>query len=376
MTLRVLTIGHSYVVAQNQAVPAAIAKDPRIDLTLAAPRFHHGDLQRLHLERTEHPDYRIVPLRAFFTRKNHVMWYHPLELKRLVRERFDVVHAWEEPYTLPGYQIARALRRDRARFLFRTAQSLVKRYPWPFSHFERATLARADGWVAGGGLVFDAMTSRGFPRTRGRVINLGVDTAHFKPLPAEQRDAIRRSLGITGPVVGFVGRLVEAKGPDVLMAALERVRSRWSLLVLGSGPYEERLRRWARARGWEDRVHIRLVAHDDVPRYLNVMDVLAAPSRTTPSWKEQFGRMVIEAFACGVPVIGSDSGEIPFVIGDAGIVVGEREIPEWARSIARLLESGSERQALADRGLARCRDHYDVQAIAKRYIDFYHELVA
>jgi glycosyltransferase involved in cell wall biosynthesis len=65
-------------------------------------------------------------------------------------------------------------------------------------------------------------------------------------------------------------------------------------------------------------VRIVKVAHDEVPAYLNAMDLLCAPSLTTPSWREQLGRMVVEALACGVPVISSDSGELPFVVADAG----------------------------------------------------------
>ena len=67
------------------------------------------------------------------------------------------------------------------------------------------------------------------------------------------------------------------------------------------------------------------------------MDILVAPSQTVSNWREQFGRMLIEAFACGVPVIGSDSGEIPYVIQDAGVVVGEKDELGWIAAIAELL---------------------------------------
>ena len=374
-SLRVLTIGHSYVVALNQAVPAAIARDPRIELTLAAPRFHYGDLRRIHLERLSHPDYDIVPLRAYLTRWNHVFRYESAGLRRLVKNgRFDIIHAWEEPYTWAGYQVGLAARASGARFMFRTAQSLVKRYPWPFSAFERGTRARADGWVAGGQLVFDAMTSKGFPVDRGRVINLGVDTNVFRPSSADARREVRASLGLEGPVIGYTGRLVAAKGLDVLMQALTGLDTPWSLLALGSGPYERRLRGWAARHGYENRVRVLLAKHDDVPRYLTAMDVLVAPSQTTPSWKEQFGRMVTEAFSCGVAVIGSDSGEIPNVIGDAGLVVGESDVAGWTAAIRRMLEDPTLREDLARRGYERCRARYSVTRIAERYVDFYQEL--
>ncbi len=374
--LRVLTIGHSYVVATNQAVPAAIAKDPDIDVTVAAPRFHYGDLRRLKLERLTHPDYEIVPLDAKLTRWNQLFWYDNGALRKLIRSGdFDVVHAWEEPYCLAGYQIARAVHKTACRFMFRTAQSLAKRYPWPFSEFERASVARADGWIAGGHLVYEAMVRKGFPSDTGRVITLGVDMEQFRPLDATERDKVRRSLGLVEPVVGFLGRLVRAKGLDLLMAALSQVREEWSLLVLGAGPYQEVFETWAARHRVRDRVRVLLARHDEVPRYLGAMDMLVAPSQTTPSWKEQFGRMVIEAFACGVPVIGSDSGEIPRVIGDAGIVVEEGDVNGWTRTIEQLLRDVATRGRLAERGLERCRANYSVDRIAERYIEFYRLLV-
>ena len=133
---------------------------------------------------------------------------------------------------------------------------------------------------------------------------------------------------------------------------------------------EGKILEWAKARGWGDRVRIMLAKHDEVPSYLGAMDLLVAPSQTTWHWKEQFGRMLIEAFACGVPVIGSDSGEIPYVIGDAGRVVGEKDVAGWAAAIVELLDSPDLRAELARRGLSRCQD-YAVTTLAEKYRDYY-----
>jgi glycosyltransferase involved in cell wall biosynthesis len=100
------------------------------------------------------------------------------------------------------------------------------------------------------------------------------------------------------------------------------------------------------------------------------MDMLLAPSQTTPHWREQFGRMIVEAFASGVPVIGSDSGEIPFVIGDAGHVVPEGDPTAWAQAILSLLQDPQARHVLAVRGLERVRQ-YSCPAVAAQFADFY-----
>ena len=373
--IRVLTIGHSYVVALNQQVPAALARNPGIDLTLAAPTFHYGDLRRIHLEKRDDPGYRIVALKARMTSKNHIFWYDHRALRQLIIEgRFDIVHAWEEPYTYSGYQIARATRGTNAKFVFLSLQNIAKRYPWPFRHFESETVRRADGWIAGGTLVREAMVAKGFPADTVRVIPLAVDTSAFRPLTVAHRQGVLDELGLSPPVIGFLGRLVEEKGFRVLMRALDNVQSPWSLLVLGSGPYKEVLEQWAKVRGLGDRVLVQLASHEEVPRYLAAVDMLVAPSQTLPHWKEQFGRMLVEAFACRVPVVGSDSGEIPFVIGDAGVVVPEADSDGWCHAITTLLTDHAERERLADAGHRRAATTFSVDRVAEQHLELFTQL--
>jgi|SRR5579864_9327098 len=377
--LRVLTIGHSYCVALNRALVREVARGSDFDITVAAPSSFSGDLRPIVLE-TEPPGspLRVVPLDTKLSRHIHIFSYDGAKLGALIREgQFDLVHAWEEPYVFAGYQIARALKNSSARFCFRTAQSYVKHYPPPFGYFERAVLARSQGWIAGASLVFEAMLKKGFPQEAGRILNLAVDVKEFRPLSPATCAEVLKEVGLEPPVVGFVGRLTKAKGLEILMQAMERIgHSRpWSLLLLGSGEYESKVREWAARNGWADRVKVMLVKHGDVPRYLGCMDLLVAPSQTMKNWREQFGRMIIEAFACGVPVVGSDSGEIPYVIGDAGKVVAEADVAGWANTIGQLLDSPAARQELRQRGLDSA-PKYSVATIAQQYREYYLWLAA
>jgi phosphatidylinositol alpha-1,6-mannosyltransferase len=102
--------------------------------------------------------------------------------------------------------------------------------------------------------------------------------------------------------------------------------------------------------------------------------VLCAPSQTTDGWREQFGRMLIEAFACGVPVVGSDSGEIPYVVADAGVVVGERDADGWKEAIARLLADPGLRTDFAGRGRRRAVASFAWPIVARQHLDFFDEL--
>jgi glycosyltransferase involved in cell wall biosynthesis len=106
------------------------------------------------------------------------------------------------------------------------------------------------------------------------------------------------------------------------------------------------------------------------------MDVLCAPSRTTAAWREQFGRMLIEAFACGIPVIASDSGEIPHVVGDAGIVVPEADADAWERAIAAVLADPVLRRDLSARGRARALSTFDWAVVARQHAGFFDQVIA
>jgi glycosyltransferase involved in cell wall biosynthesis len=108
---------------------------------------------------------------------------------------------------------------------------------------------------------------------------------------------------------------------------------------------------------------------------MNAIDVLCAPSQTASHWREQFGRMAIEAFACGVPVVASDSGEIPYVVGDAGLVVGEHDAAGFRAALADLLENPARRRELRERGLARAHDVYAWPRVARAHLEFIESLL-
>ena len=378
--MKLLAIGHSYVLAVNRSVLRALSDDHGFDVTVGAPQDFAGDLRPLRCEaEPEASNVRVVPLPVRASRYPHFSWYSPKAVRNLLKhEDFDVVSIWEEPFIVSGFQLAAAARRQNSgRFCFYSCQNLSKVYPPPFSWFERRTASWVDGWCAAGELVKETLSKRGFESGRGEVLPLAVDTSLFRPLTADGRHRQLRDLGLEGPVVGFVGRLVKAKGMSLLLDALSRIppSQPWSALFLGSGPEEETIRAWIRQHDAESRVRIKLVRHDEVPRYLGAMDILAVPSQTTPEWKEQFGRVIIEAFACGAAVIASDSGEIPHVVGDAGVIVPERDVGKWAAELGSLLGDTNRRAQLAERGLERAKQ-FSATSLAARYASFYRALAA
>ena len=370
-----LTIGHSYVVSENRrlAHEMAVQGRGRWRVTAIAPERYRGDMGPIHArpEPWEASDLHTVPVR--FDRFPHFMRYAGLAGE--MEGQWDLVHAWEEPYVAAGAQIASAVPAG-SRFVVSTFQNLDKQYPWPLAAFERSTMERADGWIAFGHLVKSALEHRPVYAARpSRIIPPGVDLNAFKP-DAAAGAATRGSLDWPDsvPVVGFLGRFEPQKGIETLCDALEQVRGSWHALFVGGGSLEPRLRRFERQHAPRVRV-VTGVPHEDVPQWLNAMTILCAPSLTTTAWREQFGRRLIEAMACGVPVAGSDSGEIPFVIGDAGTIVAEGNVAKWTAAIEAILGDPAARARSSAAGLDRARMHFGWPSVARAHLAWFEELL-
>jgi glycosyltransferase involved in cell wall biosynthesis len=117
-------------------------------------------------------------------------------------------------------------------------------------------------------------------------------------------------------------------------------------------------------------------AHSSTRCVLSVVHypVFGLPSETTPRWKEQFGHVLLEAMASGVPVIGSSSGYIPTVIEGAGVVFPEGDADALARELVRLIDDGPFRTSLIRKGHDAVADHYSHDVVARNLLEVYAEV--
>jgi glycosyltransferase involved in cell wall biosynthesis len=185
----------------------------------------------------------------------------------------------------------------------------------------------------------------------------GVDPELFSPANHPATQPFR--IGYAG------GRLVREKGIDILLRAVAGLPGNWKLHVLGSGPDKLRLQALAREMSIDARVRFDSpIPSTEVPQYLRQLDLVVLPSITRPNWKEQFGRVLVEAMACEVPVIGSNSGEIPNVIGDAGLIFPEGDVAALRAHIESLQRDPARRRELGRRGRARVLEHFTQARIA------------
>jgi glycosyltransferase involved in cell wall biosynthesis len=357
-------ISKALVVGAYQRKAEELAKLPELELMVVVPPawILEGKPQRL--ERSYTAGYQLAVEPIALNGHFHVHFYPRLR-RRFARFQPDLVHIDEEAYNLATFQALRLARRWHARSVFFTWQNLDRRYPWPFSAMERRVLRQADACIAGNEEAVGIQRRRGFAGPIEVIPQFGVDSELFSPAPAPRQ----------GFVVGFAGRLVEQKGLRVLCDAFEGLPSDCRLLLAGSGPLEAALRARAAAAGWADRLEISAAPSTAMPGLYNRMDCLTLPSLTTPAWKEQFGRAAVEAMACGVPVVGSDSGEIPHVLGEAGITVPEGDAQALAAALLRLREDGGERQRLAELGRKRAVECFSQAQVARRTYDLYKSII-
>jgi len=219
-----------------------------------------------------------------------------------------------------------------------------------------------------------------FVRTKAAVELIGTyanSTCHI-PFPVDclrfkREQVTRRESGENPITIGFLGRLVQGKGIQLLIESLPHLPERTRLLIVGKGPFANELQSLAmRLNVTQRTTFLPPVPYSEVPRVLNLMDVLALPSLSTKYWMEQCPRVLIEAMACEVPVVASDSGGIPEVIGNAGLLfrVGDRD--ELLNRLLECLKNDSLRVDMARKGRERAIALYDVPVIADRIAEAIH----
>ncbi|MBN1641887.1 MAG: glycosyltransferase family 4 protein [Anaerolineae bacterium] len=336
-----------------------------VELTVVVPPGWRDERGWLPLERAHTAGYRLLVLPMALNGSFHLHVYPQLRWA-IAESRPQIVHIDEEPYNLATWQAMRLALRAGARALFFSWQNIERRYPPPFSWLERWAFRQTDYAIAGNHDAVRVLRAKGY-RGPVRVIpQFGVDPALYGGAePATDTFAI-----------GYVGRLVPEKGIEDLLRAAAGLPGRWVLRMLGSGPDRERLSRVSDALGIADRVVFEgQIASSAVPDYLAQLQALVLPSRTQPNWREQFGRVLIEAMASGVPVIGSDSGEIPNVIGEAGLVYPEGDVDALRHHLRTLVENGTLWRDLARRGRQRVQAHYTQAQVAADTVAVYRELL-
>jgi len=359
---RLLVVSHPNVVTSNQEVYLELLH-AGWDVTCVVPASWRDDY---HPEGFE-PEVlaglegrvRFLPVALPGEPQRHFYLTLPA---RLIRElRPDVAFLEQEPFSVPAFQWGSALGRARVPYGLQADENLDRPFPWPARVIRKILLPRARCIAA------RSPRAGKLAREWGATGYIGV-VPHTVPRwePTARRGDPRFT-------VGFAGRLVPEKGLHDLIGAVARLDGPVRLLVLGDGPLRTEVESASLPNGSVE-VRTGLRSENMRDAYAE-MDVLALPSRTTPTWAEQFGRVLVEALLCGRPVVGADSGEIPWVIRSTGggLVFPEGDLAALAESLRRLQHSPEERESLAREGREAAVRQFSVQAAGRALDDLLQE---
>jgi glycosyltransferase involved in cell wall biosynthesis len=350
---RVLVVSHPAIVSVNQEVYRELASRGW-EVTIVVPsRWSHtyarGAVAPRALEGLEGA---LRPTRVAFAGRPQRHFY--LTRVRALCEQVepDVAFIEAEPFALSAAQWGFALKRLGVPFGVQAYENIDRDFPRPVRWLCSRVLADA-AFVAARSETAGQLARSWGARGEVEIAPPAVPAWPTTPPPADPDRAF---------TVGFAGRLVPSKGLLDLLAAVRMLSAPVELLLIGDGELRGQLEGQA-IPGSRVRV-LSGVSHEEMAEGYAQLDVLALPSLTTPTWKEQFGRVIVEALWCGVPVVGSDSGEIPWVIGltGGGLTFPEGDSRALAERLSTLRERPELRRQLAATGRSGVERLFSVSA--------------
>ncbi|MBO6517681.1 MAG: glycosyltransferase [Bacteroidia bacterium] len=200
---------------------------------------------------------------------------------------------------------------------------------------------------------------------------LGFDASLFS-IDDESRKRIRteNKVQTNDKLIAYFGRLTYAKGVHVLLEALSKLKQKgWTLMMdqfeeYSSG-YEKELQQLIEQHDLAKNVVFVNPSHLEISRYMNAADLVVVPSVSTGNWKEQYGRVIPEAMACGKTIIASASGAIPEILGEYGMLIEENQPDVLASTISSWL-NGENIVSKSPEEIARYSvDYFSIEAQVK-----------
>jgi len=381
--IRVLLVYHNASSPSAQSLFSEIGKEDDITLRVLAPARGWDPMNKRQVvtQPLSCDEYTLVTGRVFKAWKDYSKPYiFGLEREMLVF-RPHIIHIFYEATSKIVLQtlLYRKILLPRARVLYFGFENIfpdewfkkpyLRRYFWKFACRE------LDGGVYANSEGLKRLQELGLSANNSEVIYWGVPLEKFGFTDPSE---LKEEMGLSGKyIIGYVGRLEEGKGLETAIRALSLLPDDSILYFLGSGEEEGSLRSLASEMGLDDRVTFTSrVPEYEVPRHMSTFDILILPSESTGRWKEQFGRVIPEAMACTIPIIGSDSGAIPEVLGRKDVIFKEGDSEDLAEKISFLRGlPEEERRKMINKNEERAWAHFSLQGFSNKIHSFYRNLM-
>src|SRR5260370_19902211 len=361
--MRIVRIAHASLTPALRERERALARG-YTDVDLEVVTTNRWREAEVDVDAVDDDLFPVIEARPRFSKHIQLFAYEPRPIvAALRRHRPHLIDLNHEPYSVACAEVLTLCSwyAPQAVVVLQTCQNIFHRYPPPFNWLERRALRRVAAADVCSETVRELLRAKGFKKAVA-IVPFGVDTEAFCQRRANTRESKET------PTIGFVGRMLPGKGLNILADALAQLGSeKWNVLLVGDGSERKSFETALASRGLLDRARFTgAISYDRVPDLYQQMDMLVVPTQTTNRMREQFGRVLVEAMASGLPVIGSSCVAIPEVIDDAGLVVPEGDSAALAAALRRLLLDRTLREELGRAGRRRVMQHYSWDRVADK----------
>lgn len=293
-----------------------------------------------------------------------------LGLEKLASE-FDIFHS-ADPHYYYTYQLAKLKMAQKIRRLIITSWETI-----PFNNEKTLAKRKIKYFSLIWADVFLCYTERAkrvliqerVDESKIRVIKLGVDLNRFKPTSRKKKQRL---------TILFVGRLIKEKGILDLLQSFFYLKKEGfkdlKLEIVGEGTLEKEIKRKIKFFGLSNKIKITSKDYKDMPLVYQNADIFVLPSKKTKTWEEQYGMVLIEAMASGLPIIASKSGAIPEIIDSTGLFFNEGDVNHLTKQLINLITNKDLRKKLGKMGRDRAEKMFDCRKTARGIEEIYREI--
>lgn len=235
--------------------------------------------------------------------------------------------------------------------------------------FKKRTREKADILIALTEKTKKSLIVEGADPEKILVIGSGIDTNRFQPKPNNASSLLR---------ILFVGRFEKYKGVfEILEAATNLVNDYKNIefVFVGAGSEENEMYKFEKKYGLDKFVTHKSIPYEKIHEIYQSADIFIAPSKDIKTWQEQYGYMLLEAQASGLPIITTDAGSIPEVVGDAAIIVEQNDVQELTQQLKKLIENKKLRNEYGRKARIRAETVHDSRIIAGKLKDLYLSII-
>lgn len=359
--MKILFVSHSSVLKFHQQKLIILAIKYHYNITLVTPPYWIEGGMKVSVF-TGHKEINYLVGRTFmFDRRFFHIYFNPGEI--IEKTKPDIIHIEEEPFTPVCWQFVREAKKRNIKVIFFTWENIDRKHNFIYSICEKYNIKNSDAAIAGNFEAKMLLAKKGFLKNISIIPQYGVNMEEFM----EKIDQDKK----TEYNIAYIGRLIKEKGVEILLDAIYNLQN-IRLHIAGSGILLSGIKQKVRRLNLYDKVvFYSHLDREKIPEFLNKIDILVLPSITTKNWKEQFGRVIIEAFAAKVVVVGSDSGAIPEVIGDAGIIFKENNPKDLSNKLKDLMEDNELMIKYINKGYERVKNRYTNEIIAEKIDKLY-----